>query len=123
MKFIYVEVLRKNGDGMWEINLETQKALFRDNDHKREKDSEELHDWHEVYTTIEQFLKENLKMKYVKEIIPDTKYIFSNEVDYCSHFDTGLVAHNPNSRIHCTRPATVYRNGEPLCNEHGHVNF
>src|SRR4028119_1100978 len=113
---MYIEVLRNGGIGFWEINTETNKALFRDYDHKREGEPMKgamIHDWEELYSTIEQFLKENLKMKYVKEIIPDVKYLFSEDTPFCEWFTDGVVAHDPARKIHCTKPATVLKHGVP----------
>lgn len=117
---MYVQVLRNISKGFWEIDLDRKIALFRDNDHKI-ADGEKLHDWHSKYTTIMDFLKENFKQKYVKEVIPDTKYTYSNDM-LCSWFTDGVVPHNPNQKLHCNKEAVVYRNGLPYCSDHSLIS-
>jgi hypothetical protein len=118
---LYVQVLRNISKGFWEIDLDSKKALFRDNSHKLQP-GEQLHDWHSKHTTIMDFLRENFKMKYVKEIIPDVKYVYSNDV-ICSWFTDGVVSHDPNRKLHCNREAVVYRNGQPFCADHSNTGF
>jgi len=117
---LYVQVLRNISKGFWEIDLDKKMALFRDNDHKLEP-KEQIHDWHAKYTTIMDFLKENFKMKHVKEVIPDTKYVYSNDI-LCSWYTDGVVSHDPNRKLHCNREAIVYRNGLPFCSEHSFIS-
>jgi len=120
--FSYVQVARHSSDGFWEIDLENKKALFRESTHKLPKDNM-LHDWTEVYQTITDYLTNKLPAPiHVKEIIPDRKYIFSND-PICSHFDLGAVAHNPNQKLHCTATASVIKAGKLLCTKHGNINF
>lgn len=123
---IYAAVLINNEQGYWEINLDNGKALFRDYEHKREGDPQKeamLHDWEEIYSTIEQFLREKMQMKFVKEIIPGVKYMFSKDSPFCEFFVEGTVSHNPNQRIHCSEFAEVIKNGQSYCFKHAHVNF
>jgi hypothetical protein len=118
---IYIEVLRNLSRGFWEIDTENKKALFRDREHKIPR-GEKLHDQHEAYTTISDFLYENLKATHVKEIIPDTKYMYSDQM-FCTWHTDGIVASDPNRKLHCTRPAEFYKNGNPCCRHHANVNF
>lgn len=120
--FSYVQVARHADDGFWEVDHENKKALFRESTHKRQKDNM-LHDWTEVHQTITDYLMATQQPPiHVKEIIPDRKYIFSNE-PICAHFDVGMVAHNPNQKLHCTATASVIMAGRPLCNKHASINF
>lgn len=120
--FLYIQVLRNISKGFWEINLDAKRALFRDNDHKLEPKDSQIHDWHTKHTTIMDFLRENFRAKHVKEVIPDTKYVYSDE-PLCSWYADGVVAFDPNRKLHCNREAIVYRNGQPFCPDHAHAGF
>ena len=117
---LYVQVLRNISKGFWEIDLDRKVALFRDNDHKIQF-NEQLNDWHSEYTTIMDFLSESLKARHIKEIIPDTKYAYSDYM-LCSWFTDGVVSHDPNRKLHCNKEAVVYRNGWPFCSEHSLIS-
>lgn len=118
----YVRVKRNDSKGFWEINKEKKVALFRDRSHRIDPNTEIKHDWTDVYETITEYLLKEHKTNFVKEIIPDIKYIFSNDL-FCSHYRMSNASHNPNAKIHCTESATVYRvdilgKNNPLCEKH-----
>lgn len=111
---LYIEVLRRCSEGFWEIDMKNRRALFREHGFRRPPNTK-LHDYHDIYTTIFDFIHEYLKIPHVKEVVYDTKYYFSND-PFCIWEEDAITR-----KIHCVRSADVYKNGLPYCKEHAHV--
>jgi hypothetical protein len=105
VKMVVVE--QDSFTGFWEIDFDNNVARFREYEHRKLRSNQEkMHDWSEIYDSIEEYLTRNQGYKYTKELIPNRKVVFSTNEPFCST---------------CIEKATVYRNGNPYCNAHANL--
>lgn len=102
-------------------------ALFR---FRNQKATTMIEDYSKQYDTITDFLKNELNIRDIKEIIPHRKYVFSALNIICSFTKEvdGMKGKNfvlngaekTSNVIHCNKPAKIYSHvdGKPVCFEH-----
>ncbi|MGN6346719.1 MAG: hypothetical protein ACTHME_03350 [Candidatus Nitrosocosmicus sp.] len=112
-------VKQKNILGYWYINLDKNLALFR---FRNQKANDVIKDYSEKYDTIMDFLKYEINIRDVKEIIPHKKYVFSALHTMCSYKEVksyGSESFHSNI-VNCNNKAKIYSHvdGKPVCFHH-----
>src|SRR5215212_6066686 len=120
---IYIKIKKNlNDKGCWEIDLIGGRALFRAPSQITPDIIVEnkITDYSKKYGTITDFLKLELKYKFVKEIIRNRKFVFSNKV-FCSYSIAGRDRHHPTLLWYCDNEAEFKLEGKPFCSNHVRV--
>lgn len=111
---LYVLVEDRKDKGFWEVNMKQKKAYFRGKTDALEPGIV-IEDKRGECKDIFQYLSN--KAKYVKELIPGSKIIFSDNM-FCSYYVSGLDKHHPTTVWHCDNIATLKKDGRPYCKNH-----
>lgn len=129
--YIYVRVNRDQEFGFWEIDLNKQKALFRENSHMRQPANAEIIDYSKLYNTVSSYLqspdfymnKNRDDHVFCKVIIKNRKTRYSND-PFCDWYKAGVDAHDPNTMLICDKNAIIIDHlGNRLCSKHANEKF